>query len=106
MTMTAKKREQGTVYHGTNVPASEEKQLIPDAFRFENYMVLKEFRGRHPAVMADRLRPLDDGGPTESMAQLGLLPGDTASRFSQVNSPLTPASVFSPRPSDTHRRSR
>ena len=63
MTMTAKKREQVTVYHGTNVPASEEKQLIPDAFRFENYMVLKEFRGRHPAVMADRLRAARRWGP-------------------------------------------
>jgi hypothetical protein len=55
-TMTAKKREQVTVYHGAAVPESEAKQLAPDAFRFENYQILKEFRGRHPAVMGERLR--------------------------------------------------
>ena len=55
-TMTAKKREQVTVYHGDNVPASEARQLAGDTFQFENYPILKEFRGRHPAVMADRIR--------------------------------------------------
>ncbi|MEX5219922.1 MAG: glycosyltransferase family 2 protein [Nitrospira sp.] len=55
-TMVAKKREQVTVYHGDHVPASEAKQLAGETFRFENYALLKEFRGRHPAVMQDRIR--------------------------------------------------
>lgn len=54
--MTAKKREQVTVYHGDNVPVSEAKQLAGNSFQFENYPILKEFRGRHPAVMGHRIR--------------------------------------------------
>lgn len=54
--MTEKKREQVTVYHGEHVPAAEAEQLAYDSFQFEDYAVLKEFGGSHPAVMADRLR--------------------------------------------------
>lgn len=55
--MLEKKREQVTVYHGEgHVPAEEAKQLAHDSFQFDDYALLKEFAGSHPAVMADRLR--------------------------------------------------
>ncbi|BCA54242.1 hypothetical protein W02_13820 [Nitrospira sp. KM1] len=54
--MLEKKREQVAVYHGDQVPAAEARQLAHETFQFEDYAVLKEFRGRHPAVMADRIR--------------------------------------------------
>ena len=55
-TMLEKKQEQVTVYHGGHVPAVEAKQLAHDSFRFDDYAMLKDFSGSHPAVMADRLR--------------------------------------------------
>jgi len=55
-TMTEKKREQASVYHEGRLPAAEAMQLAHDSFQFEDYAMLKEFRGSHPAVMADRLR--------------------------------------------------
>ena len=54
--MLEKKREQVAVYHGNRVPPSEAKQLAQDSFRFEDYAVLKEFNGRHPAVMTTRVQ--------------------------------------------------
>ncbi len=62
-TMTAKKREQTGVYHGDAPPPSETCWFDSEETRFEEYDILKEFRGRHPAVMqgrveaARRLRP-------------------------------------------------
>ena len=53
--MLEKKREQVAVYHGGHVPVVEAKQLAHDSFQFEDYAMLKEFGGSHPAVMADRL---------------------------------------------------
>ena len=48
-----KKREQVAVYHGEgHIPAAEAKQLAHASFQFEDYAVLKEFAGSHPAVMA------------------------------------------------------
>lgn len=55
-TMVAKKREQVRAYHGSCIPAEEARQLAHDSFQFEDYAMLKEFSGSHPAVMADRLR--------------------------------------------------
>ncbi len=55
-TMLEKKREQVTVYHGDNLPRGEARQLAGDTFQFEDYALLKDFTGSHPAVMADRLR--------------------------------------------------
>jgi glycosyltransferase involved in cell wall biosynthesis len=54
-TMLAKKREQVTVYHGDHPPAAEARQISGEAFEFEEYAILKEFRGRHPAVMRKRV---------------------------------------------------
>jgi hypothetical protein len=54
-TMLAKKREMTTVYHGDHPPPSEAKLYTQDTFEFEEYAILKEFRGRHPAVMQARV---------------------------------------------------
>jgi glycosyltransferase involved in cell wall biosynthesis len=54
-TMREKKREQMRVYHGDAPPPSEAKLYLQEAFEFEDYPILKEYRGRHPAVMQARL---------------------------------------------------
>jgi len=54
-TMLAKKQEQTKVYHGDAPPPSEAKLYGQVAFDFEDYPILKEFRGTHPAVMQTRL---------------------------------------------------
>lgn len=53
--MLEKKREQAAVYHGTNLPPAAAKELTGDAFRFEDYAILKEFAGSHPSVMKPRI---------------------------------------------------
>jgi glycosyltransferase involved in cell wall biosynthesis len=55
VTMTAKKREQTGVYHGDAPPPSETRWFASEAAEFENYDILKDFRGRHPAVMQGRV---------------------------------------------------
>lgn len=54
-TMLEKKKEQVLVYHGDHPPPSEAKLYHQDAFQFEDYAVLKEFSGGHPAVMRLRI---------------------------------------------------
>ena len=54
-TMLEKKREQATVYHGSNIPAEEARRLSHERFQFEDYAVLKEFSGSHPQVMQARI---------------------------------------------------
>lgn len=54
-TMTAKKREQVGVYHGDMPPADEAHWFQQEQAEFEEYGILKEFRGRHPAVMQRRI---------------------------------------------------
>jgi hypothetical protein len=54
-TMLAKKQEQTKVYHGDAPPASEAKLYEDNAFDFDDYSILKEYRGSHPAVMHSRL---------------------------------------------------
>ncbi len=53
--MLAKKQEQTKVYHGDAPPPSEAKLYHQDAFDFEDYPILKEFRGTHPRVMKARV---------------------------------------------------
>ena len=53
--MLAKKQEQAKVYHGDAPPPSEAKLYDQDAFDFEDYPILKEFRGTHPQVMQARV---------------------------------------------------
>jgi hypothetical protein len=53
--MLAKKQEQTKVYHGDAPPPSEAKLYDQDVFDFEDYPILKEFRGTHPRVMQARV---------------------------------------------------
>jgi len=53
--MLAKKQEQTAVYHGDAPPPSEASLYVLDTFKFEDYAILKEFRGRHPRVMGERV---------------------------------------------------
>lgn len=52
--LVRKKRYQASLYHKV-VPESERRVLARSAWEFETYDILKEFRGTHPAVMAERL---------------------------------------------------
>lgn len=54
-TMVRKKRTQITHYHGSAVPETEQVFFEQDRYGFDRYEVLKEFRGSHPAVMAERV---------------------------------------------------
>ena len=54
-TMLDKKREQAAVYHGTNLPPAAAKELAGETFHFEDYAILKDFRGSHPAIMNARI---------------------------------------------------
>jgi glycosyltransferase involved in cell wall biosynthesis len=54
-TMLAKVKEQVAVYHGETPPPDQAKWFQHDAFQYEDYAVLKEFCGRHPAVMRQRV---------------------------------------------------
>lgn len=53
-TMLAKKREQVTVYTDRLSPA-DERQIASEAWIFEEYDILKNFTGTHPAVMRERV---------------------------------------------------
>lgn len=53
--MLAKKREQAAVYHGADLPPAVAKELAGDAFRFDDYAILKDFASSHPAVMNARV---------------------------------------------------
>jgi len=53
-TMLAKKREQVTVYTNRLSPA-DERQIKSEDWIFEEYDILKNFTGTHPAVMHERV---------------------------------------------------
>jgi glycosyltransferase involved in cell wall biosynthesis len=53
-TMLAKKREQVTVYTDRLSPV-DERQIASEAWIFEEYDILKNFTGTHPAVMRERV---------------------------------------------------
>lgn len=54
-TMLEKVKEQVGRHHGDAPPAEQAKLFRQDAFEYEDYAVLKEFSGRHPAVMQARI---------------------------------------------------
>ncbi len=56
-TMLAKVKEQIAVYHGATPPPEQVALYQQKTFQYDDYAILKEFTGSHPAVMADRLRP-------------------------------------------------
>jgi hypothetical protein len=53
-TMLAKKREQVTVYTNRLSP-EDERQIANESWIFEEYDILKNFTGTHPAVMHERV---------------------------------------------------
>ena len=53
-TMLAKKREQVTVYTNRLSP-EDERQIASESWIFEEYDILKNFTGTHPAVMHERV---------------------------------------------------
>ncbi len=55
-TMIEKTRYHVSRYHGDAPPETERVVLAQPEYRFEKYDILKEFRGTHPAVMAERVR--------------------------------------------------
>jgi len=55
-TMLAKVKEQIAVYHGATPPPKQAALYQQKTFQYEDYAMLKEFNGSHPAVMAERLR--------------------------------------------------
>ena len=61
--MLVKKQEQTKVYHGDAPPPSEAKLYELATFEFEDYPILKEFRGSHPAVMRARVAAAQRRGP-------------------------------------------
>lgn len=48
-------RYQAARHHGEDLPPHEQTRLMPDSFEFPDYEIMKEFRGAHPAVMAQRV---------------------------------------------------
>ena len=54
-TMLVKKQAMAKVYHGDEPPPSEARLYDMKEFEFEDYPILKEFDGRHPAVMQARV---------------------------------------------------
>lgn len=54
-TMLAKVKEQVSVYHGNHPPPQQARLYTQEAFQYDDYAVLKDFRGRHPSVMSARI---------------------------------------------------
>ena len=52
--LVQKKRYQASRHHEV-IPEPERRALAREAWEFENYDILKEFNGTHPAVMAERI---------------------------------------------------
>jgi hypothetical protein len=55
-TLLKKKREQAEKHHGDRLPAEEAAALAQTTFQFDDYAILKEFRGSHPGVMQARVK--------------------------------------------------
>ncbi len=54
-TLVQKKRVQIAFHHGNAIPEHDQSFFKEESYAFEKYDILKEFRGSHPAVMAERL---------------------------------------------------
>lgn len=54
-TMLNKVKEQVGFHHGHTPPPEQAKWFEQDAFEYQDYALLKEFTGRHPAVMRRRI---------------------------------------------------
>ncbi len=49
-------RYQSARHHGDQLGAQDARLLAKEAYEFEDYDIMKNFSGTHPAVMADRVR--------------------------------------------------
>lgn len=54
--LVEKVRYQASRYHGDAVPEEQARRLEKDRYEFDQYDILKEFRGDHPRVMRDRVQ--------------------------------------------------
>jgi len=54
-TMLAKVKEQVGFHHGHRPPPEQVRLMKQETFQYEDYALLKEFSGRHPAVMQARI---------------------------------------------------
>ncbi|MBI3608034.1 MAG: glycosyltransferase [Nitrospirae bacterium] len=57
-TLVQKKRTQITYHHDAAIPAHDRVFFDCDEYGFDQYAILKEYRGSHPAVMAARVAGL------------------------------------------------
>jgi len=61
--MVEKIRYQASRYHGDEIPGDQARKLVKERYEFDQYDILKEFKGSHPRVMkarvdgSQRLRP-------------------------------------------------
>ena len=53
--MQEKARKLETLFHGDHIPPESMARLKGDTYEFEDYAIMKEFRGTHPAVMRQRI---------------------------------------------------
>jgi len=61
-TLLNKKREQADKHHGDILPPEEARALSHASFQFDEYAILKEFRGTHPRVMQERVKTMSRWG--------------------------------------------
>ena len=61
-TLLNKKREQADKHHGDSLPPEEAHALSQATFQFDEYAILKEFRGTHPRVMHERVSTMSRWG--------------------------------------------
>jgi hypothetical protein len=48
-------RYQASRHHGDAIPEDQAKRLAKDQFEFDRYEIMKEFRGKHPQAMQERI---------------------------------------------------
>ena len=53
--MVEKIRYQASRYHGEAIPEYQAKRIAIERYDFDQYDILKDFRGSHPAVMQERI---------------------------------------------------
>jgi hypothetical protein len=53
--LVEKVRYQASRHHGDEIPEDQARRLEKDRYEFDQYDILKEYRGSHPQVMSNRL---------------------------------------------------
>jgi glycosyltransferase involved in cell wall biosynthesis len=54
--LVEKVRYQASRHHGDEIPEEQARKLEKERYEFDQYDILKEFRGSHPRVMSNRLK--------------------------------------------------